>query len=80
LIIKYNDFSCRQQLIQSGVLPDHIEIAGICTHRHSDRFFSARKLGFHSGRMLTGACLKGRKRMINPILSYSSSSLRIVPL
>lgn len=47
----------RQQLAEIGLPPCQIEISGICTYTHSDRFFSARKLGIHSGRMLTGECL-----------------------
>ncbi len=50
-----------QQLINSGVLRQQIEISGICTHTNSDRFFSARKLGIKSGRMLTGICLLSEK-------------------
>jgi YfiH family protein len=37
-----------------GVPSDHIEIAGICSFAQSDQFFSARKLGIQSGRMLSG--------------------------
>ncbi len=47
----------RRQLLESGVLPDRIEVSDICTYRHSDTFFSARKSGIVSGRMLTGICL-----------------------
>lgn len=47
----------RQQLTASGVPSQQIEIAGICTCRNSDRFFSARKAGICSGRMLTGICM-----------------------
>ena len=44
----------RLQLLAHGVLPEHIEVAGICTyHRHED-FFSARRLGINSGRILSG--------------------------
>ncbi len=44
----------RLQLIQAGILPEHIEIAGLCTYTHSDLFFSARRQGLNSGRMLSG--------------------------
>lgn len=44
----------RMQLINEGVRPDAIEVAGICTYQQADRFFSARRLGLHSGRILTG--------------------------
>ncbi len=46
------------QLIEVGVEPDHIEISGICTYTHCDDFFSARRLGIHSGRMLSGIMIK----------------------
>ncbi len=49
----------RQQLTELGIPPQQIEIAGICTYQHSDFFFSARKLGAESGRMLTGIWMAG---------------------
>lgn len=45
-------------LMQVGVPENQIEIAGICSYTHSDDFFSARKLGLKSGRMLSGIMLK----------------------
>ncbi len=50
-----------QQLTASGVPRQQIEIAGVCTYQHSDNFFSARKLGIESGRMLTGICMLDEK-------------------
>lgn len=47
----------RLQLLQQGVLPAHVEVAGICTYAHNDDFFSARRQGIHSGRILSGICL-----------------------
>lgn len=44
----------RIQLLEGGVSPECIELAGICTYKEPERFFSARKLGIHSGRILTG--------------------------
>lgn len=44
----------RLQLIEAGVHPKAIETAGICTYNHPDRFFSARRNGIRSGRILTG--------------------------
>jgi len=44
----------RLQLIAHGVLPEHIEIAGICTYQNHEDFFSARRLGIKSGRILSG--------------------------
>ncbi len=37
-----------------GILPEHIEIAGICTFTENERFFSARRLGIKSGRLVSG--------------------------
>jgi YfiH family protein len=45
------------QLQQSGISDQHIEIAGICTYTEHERFFSARRLGIQSGRMLSGIIL-----------------------
>ena len=47
----------RQSLLKAGILPEHIEISGICTYTEHDRFFSARRLGLKSGRMLSGIML-----------------------
>jgi copper oxidase (laccase) domain-containing protein len=33
-----------------------IEVAGICTYQRDGEFFSARRLGIQSGRILTGIC------------------------
>ncbi len=41
-----------------GVLKNHIEISGICTFSQQEHFFSARRLGIKSGRMLSGIMLK----------------------
>jgi len=49
----------QQSLENAGVQPEHIEIAGICTFTEHERFFSARRLGIKSGRMLSGIMLKG---------------------
>jgi len=42
------------QLEQAGVVSGHIELSGICTYENHDRFFSARRLGIESGRILSG--------------------------
>lgn len=47
----------RRQLLRAGLFPSHIEVAGLCTFTHSDRFFSARRLGLACGRMWSGICL-----------------------
>ena len=49
----------RLQLLAQGVCPEHIEVAGICTYQQHEDFFSARRLGIKSGRILSGVMLKG---------------------
>lgn len=44
----------RLQLLEFGVSTHRIEVAGICTHTHHEEFFSARRLGINSGRILSG--------------------------
>jgi copper oxidase (laccase) domain-containing protein len=46
----------RLQLEEAGVC--QIELSGICTWQQSDDYFSARKLGVNSGRILTGVVLR----------------------
>jgi hypothetical protein len=41
-------------LIRSGLYPGHIEVSPICTFTDYQNFFSARRLGINSGRILTG--------------------------
>jgi len=48
----------QQSLEKAGVLPEHIEVSGICTFTEQERFFSARRLGIESGRMMSGIMLK----------------------
>jgi len=48
----------KQSLEKAGIKPDHIEIAGICTFAEHKRFFSARRLGIKSGRMLSGIMIR----------------------
>lgn len=45
-------------LNESGVPSEKIEIAGLCSFSNADVYFSARKLGIKSGRMLSGIMLK----------------------
>jgi YfiH family protein len=49
----------RLTLEEAGVLPENIETSGICTFTEHERFFSARRLGIKSGRILSGIMLKG---------------------
>lgn len=44
-------------LQNSGVLASQIELAGICTYLQCNDFFSARRLGIKSGRILSGIML-----------------------
>lgn len=48
----------RMQLLDFGVPDSQIEVAGICTYIYHDDFFSARRLGIKSGRILSGIMLK----------------------
>ena len=48
----------RLTLLDAGILYENIEIVGICTYTEHERFFSARRLGIKSGRMLSGIMLK----------------------
>lgn len=47
----------RLQLQSVGVLPQHIQMSGICTYKHYSDFFSARRLGVESGRIYTAAII-----------------------
>lgn len=49
----------RQQLVSVGVNPNKIEVSGICTYTECEDFFSARRLGINSGRIISGIMLKG---------------------
>jgi copper oxidase (laccase) domain-containing protein len=44
----------RLQLLEAGVNPHSVRIAGICTYKDYDKFFSARRLTIKSGRILSG--------------------------
>ena len=49
---------CRLQLEATGIKTENIGESGICTYDNVEDFFSARKLGIASGRILTGIVLK----------------------
>lgn len=55
------DLWCANELLlsQSGVRFSNIEIAGLCTYYNQDQFFSARRQGIKSGRLMTGGVLIG---------------------
>lgn len=42
----------------AGVPLMNIQVSGVCTYTHPDTFFSARRLGIHSGRIFTAIMLK----------------------
>lgn len=48
----------RWELMEKGVPSRRIHVAGICTYACHDRFFSARRLGIRSGRILNGILLQ----------------------
>ncbi len=48
----------RIQLEECGVQPSNIQCADICTYEEHETFFSARRLGIASGRILSGIMLK----------------------
>lgn len=45
------------QLENCGLRINHIQVSGICTYRHCEEYFSARRLGIASGRIFTGIIL-----------------------
>jgi len=45
-------------LTQAGVIGSNIEISGYCTFTQHEKFFSARRLGIKSGRIVSGIMLK----------------------
>ena len=47
----------RLQLLEMGLLPKHIQVAGICTYENNNDYFSARRLGIDSGRILTAVVI-----------------------
>ena len=44
----------RMQLLDFGIESSHIELSGICTYKNNEDFFSARRQGTASGRVLSG--------------------------
>jgi len=49
---------CQLQLESAGVPTAQIHLSGICTFNKCDDYFSARRLGINSGRILTGIILR----------------------
>ena len=52
---------CRLQLEGVGLKPENIEVSGICTYDRCDDYFSARRLGIESGRILTAIIIRESK-------------------
>jgi polyphenol oxidase len=50
----------RMQLLEFGIPAEQIQVAGICTYIHHNEFFSARRLGIKSGRILSGIMLNDK--------------------
>ena len=48
----------RFQLETVGIKPEQIQLVGVCTYDHVEDYFSARRLGIASGRILTGIILR----------------------
>ena len=58
-VIYLDLWKANQWLLESmGVPADHIQISEICTYTQHEKFFSARRLGLKSGRMLSAIMLK----------------------
>lgn len=51
----------RMELLEVGLTDGHIEVAGMCSVCHEDRFFSYRRDGKTAGRFGAGILLRGRK-------------------
>jgi polyphenol oxidase len=47
----------RQVLLSQDILPEHIEVSGRCTFSEKEHFFSARREGIVTGRIVTGIIL-----------------------
>lgn len=48
----------RRQLLAHGVHSENIEVCGVCTYHHNRDFFSARRQGIASGRILSGIMIQ----------------------
>lgn len=44
----------RQLLLKNGLLAQNIQVLGACTFSHADKFYSARRDGVETGRMVSG--------------------------
>ncbi|HEY5571095.1 MAG TPA: peptidoglycan editing factor PgeF [Bacteroidales bacterium] len=48
----------RWQLLQAGIPDSQMECAGLCSWKHEEKLFSARRLGIKSGRTLSGIMIR----------------------
>jgi polyphenol oxidase len=48
----------RQVLLSQGILQEHIEISGRCTFTEKEQFYSARREGIETGRIVSGIMLR----------------------
>ena len=48
----------RWQLLQAGIPASQMECAGLCSWKHEEKLFSARRLGIKSGRTLSGIMIR----------------------
>lgn len=48
-------------MVHSGVKAENIEVSGICTYIDNKDFFSARRLGINSGRIMSGILIRDRR-------------------
>lgn len=48
----------KSDLLSAGVCEEQIEVAAVCTYTHHDVFFSARRLGIKSGRIVSGIVIR----------------------
>lgn len=55
----------RLELLDSGLKPENIEVAGMCSVCHPDHFFSYRRDGKKAGRFGAGIALRKAQRMKN---------------
>ena len=49
----------RQLLLKNGVLAQNIQVLGACSFSEDEKFYSARRDGIDTGRMVSGIMLKG---------------------
>ncbi|MGL5561105.1 MAG: laccase domain-containing protein, partial [Tannerellaceae bacterium] len=48
----------KSDLLRAGVSEELVEVAEVCTYTHHELFFSARRLGIKSGRIVSGIVIR----------------------